>query len=240
MKSAKTKEKENRSFTGDPGVSKNHATAHKHYSFIWVLASHLEPWVVSYSNTRSFLFSPFVQRPGFRFPPEVAPAVNGWRRDREDRVALELFAAMVGLEVQQGVIGGGRPWSSASCPWRTEGESRSTGVWRGTESRTAWREGGGEWMRKWGALLAVPTRHGAPAEVQQWWGALWCMASTSSPRVAHWGFSTNRWRASKYPRWDADSGLFPAKFGHGPLSKVVNLDFIYNFHLRLMVIRITD
>jgi hypothetical protein len=33
MKSAKTKEKENRSFTGDPGVSKNHATAHKHYSY---------------------------------------------------------------------------------------------------------------------------------------------------------------------------------------------------------------
>jgi len=39
---------------------------------------------------------------------------------------------------------------------------------------------------------------------------------------------------------DADSGLFPAKFGHGPLSKVVNLGLLYNFRLRRMVIRITD
>jgi len=74
----------------------------------------------------------------------LAPVVNGWRRDREGRVALELFSAMVGLEVQQGVIGGGRLWSSASCPWRTEGESRSMVVWGDTESRREWREGGGE------------------------------------------------------------------------------------------------
>ena len=32
QKSAKTKEKENKSFTGDPRLSTNHATAHKHYS----------------------------------------------------------------------------------------------------------------------------------------------------------------------------------------------------------------
>jgi hypothetical protein len=32
QKSAKTKEKENRSFTGDPGLFTNHATVHKHYS----------------------------------------------------------------------------------------------------------------------------------------------------------------------------------------------------------------
>ena len=33
MKSAKTKEKENRSYTVNPGVFMNHATAHKYYSY---------------------------------------------------------------------------------------------------------------------------------------------------------------------------------------------------------------
>jgi len=33
QKSAKTKEKENRSFTGDPGVFMNHAITQKHYSY---------------------------------------------------------------------------------------------------------------------------------------------------------------------------------------------------------------
>ena len=45
-KSAKTKDKRKRLCTRNSPVT----------LFIWVLASHLEPWVILYSNTRSLLF----------------------------------------------------------------------------------------------------------------------------------------------------------------------------------------
>ena len=85
QKSAKIKEKGNRSCIGNPRVFKNHATAHKTL-FIWVLASHLKPWVVSYSNPRSFLFSPFVR--GNRFGTSSKWVEEGQGRPRSSRAIL--------------------------------------------------------------------------------------------------------------------------------------------------------
>ena len=66
------------------------------------------------------------------------------------------------------------------------------------------------------------------------------MVDTHSTRVGHLDINTNRWRASKYPRWDADSGHFGADLDFRPETKFALLVPFYNFGLSVMVIRITD
>ena len=82
---------------------------------------------------------------------------------------------MVGLEVEQGVVGGGRPWSSASYPWWTEGESGSRRVWRGE---------GGIRDGKEGRPSAPGIREAeSKAEVTAMESLNSCMVATRSPRV---------------------------------------------------------
>ena len=66
------------------------------------------------------------------------------------------------------------------------------------------------------------------------------MVATHRTRIGHLDINTNRWRASKYPRWDADTGHFWADLDHGSKTKVAIFGPLYISYLRFTAIRVID
>jgi len=125
MKSAKIKRKGKHILHRETWIFMNHAAAHKHYSYeYWLRIWNPELFHIVNRDPSSSLLWYREQR-----KPDLEP--EGGTRAREGRVALELFVAMDGLEVQQAVLGGGRSGSSTSCPLRTgaleRGERQGSG-----------------------------------------------------------------------------------------------------------------
>ena len=173
----KQRKKENRSFTGDPGLSMNHAITQKSWLLIWnpelFLILNQGPSRESEEDLRLRVFRPTVAMPAAR---------DGWGSTRgSPRICWSPWMAGTGPVVGDG---GSDRWSAAPagfhlgwahvrCAARRGGGTEMVRLgWEGAEQRALWQ------VRAWtvdhggrGGVLVVSSKGEAREDTREEWGA---------------------------------------------------------------------
>jgi len=124
MKSAKTKEKENRSFTGDPELSMNHLTAHKHYSYeSWLRIWNPGLFLIRTRGPFFILFTKAETEPDGEGGVRPADGCCKERRGHDGNRPVHTYSHVHGLAAAGSCSAAAPAPMEAACPWRTEGES---------------------------------------------------------------------------------------------------------------------